>query len=82
MIWLTVPLAVVGVALALLLQMPGTAALLRDAAASVKRMKGRIQGRLILDTEGTRRPAAAKTSAGTARATPAAATTTRKKAPT
>lgn len=55
---------------------------MRDAAASVKRMKGRIQGRLILDTEGTRRPAAAKTSAGTARATPAAATTPRKKAAT
>ena len=52
---------------------------MRDAAANVKRMKGRIQGRLILDTEGTRRPAAAKTGAGTARAKPGSSTTGRKK---
>lgn len=36
---------------------------MRDAAASVKRMKGRIQGRLILDTDASRRPAVARPSA-------------------
>jgi hypothetical protein len=32
---------------------------MQDAASSVKRMKGRIQGRLILDADTLRRPRAA-----------------------
>jgi GntR family transcriptional repressor for pyruvate dehydrogenase complex len=52
---------------------------MRDAAASVKRMKGRIQGRLILDTEGTRRPAPTRKRAGTGPAAPAATPSARRK---
>lgn len=51
-----------------------------DAAANVRRMKGRIQGRLLLDTEGTQRPRPSRT-AGTGTASTATSKSRRKADP-